>query len=278
MKGTWAYALTLAVLLTGCSKPDAPVSAPDPTPAQTALPEPATDVQADVPTQALTTEMPVTEVTTDVLTETAAEETTTAVSQKPASPADKNAVIASYKTAINEKIEVSKTINTDYAGSNFSIDYVLYDMDQSGTPELIIRYGTCEADYRIAVYAYRDGALVKLGDDIGGSHISFGYDTKENQLVMLQGQMGYGEMYWYGLDADGTLREVRNTGGFTYGMEGQPEYDDIMRENNVAYLPSSSSYSFGDEIRTTIYDGTDAYNVADEFLELSFKLLEDYKF
>ena len=120
-------------------------------------------------------------------------------------------------------------------------------------------------------------ALVKLGDDIGGSHISFGYDTKENQLVMLQGQMGYGEMYWYGLDADGTLREVRNTGGFTYGMEGQPEYDDIMRENNVAYLPSSSSYSFGDEIRTTIYDGTDAYNVADEFLELSFELLEDYK-
>ena len=279
MKGTWAYALTLAVLLTGCSKPDAPVSAPDPTPAQTALPEPVTDVQADVPAQALTTEAPTAGVTTEVLTETAAEETTAMTTvQKPALPAGKDAVITLYKTAINEKIDVSKTMNTESAGGNYSIDYALYDMDHSGTPELLIRYGTCEADYRIAVYTCRDGELVKIADDIGGSHVGFGYDTRENQLVMLQGMMGYGDLYWYDLDENGGLRELKSSGGFAYGMEGQPEYDDILKENNVAYLPSSSTYSFGDEVRTTIYDGSGSYNIADEFLELNFKLLEDYNF
>ena len=280
MKGTWAYALTLAVLLTGCgAKPDA-AQEPAETAAQTAMPEPVTDVQttpaAEV-TEALTTEA-ATDAPTTVLTEAASAETAAVTTAAPAGTDGKAAVIASYKTAINEKIEESKVIGSEYAGGNYSIDYALYDMDHSGTPELLIRYGTCEADYRIAVYTCRDGGLVKLADDIGGSHISFGYDTESNQLVMMQGHMGYGDLYWYDLDGNGALRELKNAGGFAFGMEGQPEYDDILKENHVAYLPSSSTYSFGDEVRTTIYDGSDSYNIADEFLELNFKLLEDYQF
>lgn len=277
MKRTWAYALTLAVLLSGCgAKQDAPAPAPDTdaAPAQTALPEPVTDIQtaSESGSETLAEELPE-ETAAQTETETSAAETADAPA---ASGSEKEAVIASYKAAIEDKIAVCRTIED--AGGNYSIDYALYDMDHNGTPELLLRYGTCEADYRIAVYTYRDGALVTLGDEIGGSHTSFGYDTKANQMVLIQGHMGAGDIVWYDLDENGALRELTNAGGFAFGAEGQPEFEDIMKKYNVSYLATSSSYSFGDEARTTIFDASGSYDTAEEYAELNYKLLEAYQF
>ena len=267
MKGTWAYALTLAVLLTGCgAKNDAPAStapAPAETAAQTALPESVTDTQVTAADG------------TVMAPENAPAETTPA--QTPAvSGGGRDAIIASYRTAIDEKIAESKKIED--AGGNYTIDYTLYDINHNGTPELLIRYGTCEADFRIAVYTYQDGALRMIEDNMGGSHVSFGYDCNTNQLVLLQGHMGGGDFSWYDLDESGKLNEVRNTGGFQFGMDDQPEYTDVMKEYGVAYLPFSTSYSFADEAVTYIYENPEDYERSEQFNELSYSFLENFPF
>ena len=51
---------------------------------------------------------------------------------------------------------------------NQSDEYVLYDVDKDGTPELFIRYGKCEAAYRTKVYTYREGIASELGEFISG--------------------------------------------------------------------------------------------------------------
>lgn len=51
---------------------------------------------------------------------------------------------------------------------NQSDEYVLYDVDKDGTPELFVRYGKCEAAYRTKVYTYREGTVAELGEFISG--------------------------------------------------------------------------------------------------------------
>lgn len=266
MKGTWAYALTLAVLLTGCgTRPESPDAAPAETAAQTAVPE--ADTQN--PTQ-----------------ETAAPEfvspAETAAPETDFVPAEMNhdTIITCYKTAIEEKVEAAKEFAAANGDEyqNFSIDYSLYDMDHDGTPELFIKYGTCEADFRYAICTCRDGSLRTIGDELPGGHMCFGYDYKANQYVAIQGHMGYGDMTWYDLDENGELRELINTGGFEYGMDGQPEYDDYMKKYNVAYLPVSNSFSLDGGIKTYLSYTPETYTGATEFDGLNFSLLENYQF
>jgi hypothetical protein len=274
MKGTWAYALTLAVLLTGCSaKPDAPAPIPAETDAasQSALPETAADVQTAAQEETLLfSEFQPAE--TAALTPPAAD-------AQPAAVEVQGTVIDCYRSALNEKIEAAKQIGAEYAGNNYTIEYTLYDMDQNGTPELLVKYGTCEADYRIAIYTYKDSSLVKIADEMGGSHTSFGYDYKANQLVLLQGHMGGGDMVWYDLDENGELRQLIDTGGFEYGMEGQPEYTDFMKKYNVSYLPYATSFSMGEaDCRTYIYEDPADYDSEKCIDALDFSFLENYPF
>lgn len=282
MKGTWAYALTLAVLLTGCSaKPDVPTETD--APAQTALPESVTDVQtaAQGETLVFTDAQTAAQEETTVFTDAQPAETTAAAAPATdAQPANvQGTVIDCYRSALNDKIEAAKQIGAEYAGNNYTIEYTLYDMDHNGTPELLVKYGTCEADYRIAVYTYKEGALSMIADEVGGSHTSFAYDYKANQLVLAQGHMGGGDMVWYDLDENGKLRQLTDTGGFEYGMEGQPEYSAIMKEYNVSYLPFSTSFSMGeDDCRTYIYEDPADPDSEQSFPELNFSFLENYPF
>lgn len=281
MKGTWAYALTLAVLLTGCgAKPETQTPAPAETAAQTAAPETAALEETTVPEDTAAPETAQAE-TPAVETDAPVEETaapSTLDGQYP--DGDWDAIVTSYKTAIVDKVDAAKAISTKYndGEESYTMDYALYDIDHNGTPELLIRYGTCEADSMIAVYSYRNNALVKLADQLPGSHTSFGYDYKANQLVLIQGHMGAGDMVWYDLDDNGELIELIDTGGFSFGGEGEPDYDDFLDKYNVAFLPMSSSFSFGSDEKTYIYDGSGDYENAPEFDGLNFSLLESYQY
>lgn len=51
------------------------------------------------------------------------------------------------------------------------LEYHVYDADQDGTEELIVRNGTCEADYMWKIYTY-DGGRAVLLDTFAGGHTS----------------------------------------------------------------------------------------------------------
>jgi hypothetical protein len=63
-----------------------------------------------------------------------------------------NIILEDAKSAYMQKIdELFK--NTEYLNT---IDYCLYDMNQDDIPELIIRTGTCEADFKLSFYTYEE--------------------------------------------------------------------------------------------------------------------------
>ncbi|MDO5575272.1 MAG: hypothetical protein Q4G60_14980, partial [bacterium] len=65
--------------------------------------------------------------------------------------------------------------------------YFLYDTDDSGTPELYVKFGDCEAAYTMIVYSYEAGKVNEL-DTINAGHSSF-YTTPDQGLMVYWGHM-----------------------------------------------------------------------------------------
>lgn len=103
-----------------------------------------------------------------------------------------------YKQAYQEIIEyeqervASILAEESYDGYEDTIDcYWLYDIDKDNTPELLIRYGHCEADFYGKLYTYADGKLQFI-DWIATEHTSFYAVPDENGILSYMGHMGYG--------------------------------------------------------------------------------------
>lgn len=163
-------------------------------------------------------------------------------------------IIGAYQLAIENCMD---EVYSTHDGSYVYVEYTLYDMDYDSVKELVVKYGTCEADFQTAVYTYRDHMLVQIADGIAGSHVGFAYDYVANQLVLANGHMGYGSMSWYDLDETGNLRFLIST-DFTYSIEGNPEYEWYENKYNVAnlnYAYYSGSPDSGETVLCTNQNG-----------------------
>ena len=72
---------------------------------------------------------------------------------------------------------------------NLSGGYCLYDVDEDGTPELFLKYGTCEADYYGEGYAYLEGVVTFIGD-FSLSHAGFYTWPGKNAILLGKAHMG----------------------------------------------------------------------------------------
>ena len=182
---------------------------------------------------------------------------------------DRETVIESYKRVLRTRIE--KVMNEGAVTP--LVSYALYDMDYDGTPELLVKYGSCEADFRIAIFKYQSDGMITLADDMGGSHTSFGYDYVANQVVLINGHMGGGNMTWYDIDENGQLRCLIDTGGFAYN-DGD-DFDAIMERYHVMWLDFSEFYGSDTTWVSTYTDGE--LNM-EEYGGYDFGYLENYVF
>nr|WP_297708567.1 hypothetical protein [uncultured Butyrivibrio sp.] len=102
-----------------------------------------------------------------------------------------------YKQAYKEIIKyeqerLASVSPDDYDEYEDTIDcYWLYDIDKDNTPELLIRYGHCEAAFHGKLYTFIEGKL-QLIDGIGMGHTSFYAVPDENGILSYWGHMGYG--------------------------------------------------------------------------------------
>ena len=85
--------------------------------------------------------------------------------------------------------------------------YLAYDIDKDGTPELLVKAGTCEADYHGALYTWRDGRAFQFGEELGLGHSVFYSDPGENGLILMYGHMGYAQAVRISL-TDGYAEEL----------------------------------------------------------------------
>ncbi len=104
--------------------------------------------------------------------------------------------------------------------------YLVYDIDKDGTPELIVKTGTCEADYHGALYTLRDGSAVQVGEEFGLGHSSFYSDPGENGIILMWGHMGYASAVRISL-SDGYTEETLYEDNLNPRLEEDPDADYI---------------------------------------------------
>ena len=70
----------------------------------------------------------------------------------------------------------------------FTVHYIT-DIDKDGKAEYLLQTGTCEADYMLRVYQYRDGKVQEVGEE-GFGHSSICQYPDHNGIILCYGHMG----------------------------------------------------------------------------------------
>lgn len=77
--------------------------------------------------------------------------------------------------------------------------YYLYDINKDGIPELIVKFGTCEADYIGHCYTF-DGEKAVFVEEVGLGHAGLYTDPENNGVIYLWGHMGYQYMQRWSME------------------------------------------------------------------------------
>ena len=83
--------------------------------------------------------------------------------------------------------------------------YELSDLTGDEIPELIVKTGTCEADYKLVYYTYSKSTTKKLGTTTGG-HSFLAHWPEKNGVIRISAHMG-GEALYAVVYKDGKLTE-----------------------------------------------------------------------
>lgn len=104
--------------------------------------------------------------------------------------------------------------------------YLVYDVDKDGTPELVVKTGTCEADYHGALYTFRDGHAFQVGEELGLGHSAFYSDPGENGIILMWGHMGAASAVRISV-ADGYAEELLYEDDLNARLQEDPDADYI---------------------------------------------------
>lgn len=196
--------------------------------------------------------------------------------ESQASAAEQTQSQSTYKDAYKQKIQ---ELSANTASLN-TIDYCLCDMNADGIPELIVITGTCEADYVITFYTYKNDAVTVIGDGFSGWHSSFHYDSDTKQFCTQWGQMGVGGIRWYAFDGN-TVTETNSVDNIEYGtLEVHfDNYDDAyapygtFSDVETAYCHYSNSDGWTTSYYTPTADGS--YDT-EEYFGIDYSLIDNY--
>ena len=104
------------------------------------------------------------------------------------------------------------------------LSYLVYDIDKDTIPELLVKTGTCEADYHGALYTFRDGRAFQVGEDLALGHSSFYSDPGENGIILMWGHMGYASAVRISI-TDGYMEELLYDDNLNDRLEEDPDAD-----------------------------------------------------
>ncbi|MBQ3803242.1 MAG: hypothetical protein II845_06050 [Oscillospiraceae bacterium] len=124
--------------------------------------------------------------------------------------------------------------NTDV---NPELSYLVYDIDKDTIPELLVKAGTCEADFHGALYTFRNGQAVQACEELGLGHSSFYSDPGKDGIIMMWGHMGYASAV-----------RISLTGGY----REEPLYEDNLNER-LEEDPDADYIYPGDVIPGSVY-------------------------
>ena len=132
---------------------------------------------------------------------------------------------SAYAAILNEKwaeITAAEEADPDYLGE---CTYTVYDIDKDEVPELILKMGTCEADYHGEIYTFRDGGALRVCDELGLGHCSLYSSPDENGIILMYGHMGYAEADRLTLEGNTVRSEMMYEDNLNERLEKDPEAD-----------------------------------------------------
>ncbi len=139
--------------------------------------------------------------------------------------------VTAYDRVLTEwKSQVSG--NPDDFGMLPELSYLVYDIDKDGTPELLIKSGTCEADYHGAIYTWRNEGVFQLGEELGLAHSSFYSDPGENGIILMSGHMGYAYAERISL-TDGYVMELLYEDDLNTRLQEDPDADYVYPDDVI---------------------------------------------
>ena len=107
-----------------------------------------------------------------------------------------------------------KSVLMYFAGLDYGfVEYMIYDIDKDGTTELILYYGTCEADAEFKFYTYNRKDAVYIGE-VGASHSWLYGINNANGVYQQRGIQGWESLY--------VIKKINNT------LKIITKYDDIV--------------------------------------------------
>ena len=148
---------------------------------------------------------------------------------------------AAYDAILREK-QAEIAADEEEIGFSYGNGYTLYDIDKDGVPELIVKMGTCEADYHGEIYSFIDGKAVCREDEWGLGHSSLYTDPGENGLIVMYGHMGYAQSDRLVLGEHGITFETLYEDNLNERLEQDPDADYVYPNERIpgaAYLTLS---------------------------------------
>lgn len=94
------------------------------------------------------------------------------------------------KAAFLKKVRSFSLDSSIYSSKPYLWGYYLVDMDGDKKAELLVQYGTCEADVRTAVYKYKNGKAKRVGRFYSGHTGYYAYPGHAG-VITVWGHMGY---------------------------------------------------------------------------------------
>jgi hypothetical protein len=142
-------------------------------------------------------------------------------------------------------------------GGLVNVNYAFRDLDANGIPELLLKYGTCEADFSIDVIGLDEEGEEKKICEFGGSHTSFAYDENTGDLAIVWGHMGAASIDYYAWENGGLVQKDH----YNFEInEENPSYEKVLEEKGIRFIDFGSAYQSDNESGVKSYlchpDGT----------------------
>lgn len=118
--------------------------------------------------------------------------------------------------------------------------YYIYDINKDSIPELILKQGTCEADYKFKVFSYVNGISAFFGELPGGHRTLYG--VNEPEILLSYAHHGYERIYQSKLEGE----KISNPNVIYEEDSTKKEYtyvDNVDSFRNGAYKLESSAIS-----------------------------------
>lgn len=156
---------------------------------------------------------------------------------KKASNASTKNLSKKTKTAYRKIVKKYKLDTSLYSSEPYLWGYYLADMDGDKKAELLVQYGTCEADVRTAVYKYKGGKAKKVAQVFSGHTGYYAYPGHAG-VISVTAHMDYENVATLTLKK-GKLKSKSYGGRYANGNYfpfRQPLYGHIKYDSN--YKPS----------------------------------------